>query len=88
LNANAANDVQLGGGAVRVNFAEAVAVEARTGDGRVFLLPVEYAGATGALAGLDQVNAVLIPQLRGAGAVQLTLVVAGQRGNSITINVR
>jgi uncharacterized protein (TIGR03437 family) len=87
-NTSATNDVQLDGGAVAVNLAESVAVEARTTDGRVYLLPVEYAGALGRVAGLDQVNVILVPELRGAGNVTLTLVVAGQRSNSATISVR
>jgi uncharacterized protein (TIGR03437 family) len=37
--------------------------------------------------GLDQVNVVLIPELRGAGAVQLTVVAAGVRSNTMTITV-
>ena len=58
-------------------------VEARTSDGTVFTLPVEFAGAQGTLLGLDQVNVVLVPELRGAGSVQLTLVVNGVRSNTM-----
>ena len=70
------------------NVAESVRVEARTSDGRVFQLPVEFAGAQGAITGLDQVNAVLVPELRGAGNVELTLVMGSYRSNGVTITVR
>jgi uncharacterized protein (TIGR03437 family) len=73
---------------VRPNFAESVAVEARLGDGRVYLLPVEFAGAQGVLPGLDQVNVRLIPELRGAGTVQLTLILGGRRSNAPTIVIQ
>ena len=82
-NTNASNDVLLGNGQTIENLAESVTVEARTSDGRVFTLPVEFAGAQGGLAGLDQVNFVLVPELRGAGSVQLTLVVNGVRSNTM-----
>lgn len=70
------------------NVAETVKVEARTSDGRVFQLPVEYAGAQGAIAGLDQVNAVIIPALQGIGNVELTLVIGTFRSNSVNITMR
>jgi uncharacterized protein (TIGR03437 family) len=86
-NTSIANDVNVGG-VVRPNFAESVAVEARLGDGRVYLLPVEFAGAQGVLPGLDQVNVRLIPELRGAGTVQLTLILGGRRSNAPTIVIQ
>jgi uncharacterized protein (TIGR03437 family) len=86
-NTNGANDLNVGG-TVRPNFAESVVVEARRADGQVFNLPVEFAGAQGVLPGLDQVTFVLTPQLSGAGTVQLTLVINGQRSNTATINVK
>jgi len=87
-NTNTSNDVLLGNGQTIENLAESVTVEARTSDGRVFTLPVEFAGAQGGLAGLDQVNIVLVPELRGAGSVQLTLVVNGVRSNTMTTTLR
>jgi uncharacterized protein (TIGR03437 family) len=40
------------------------------------------------LPGLDQINVILIPQLKGAGTVQLTLVVGGQRSNAPTVFIK
>ena len=54
----------------------------------MFTLPVEFAGAQGLLPGLDQVTMVLIPQLKGAGNVQLTLIVGGQRSNAPTVFIK
>ena len=85
-NNDASNDVRLGANVI-ANLAESVTVEAHTQDGRVFSLPVEFAGAQG-FPGLDQVNVVLIPELQGAGIVDLTLIVNGQRSNAPTIVVR
>jgi len=87
-NTVTSNDIIMGFGQIRENLAEWVTVEARTSDGSVYFLPVEFAGAQGTLVGLDQVNVVLVPQLRGAGAVQLTIVVAGVRSNPMTITVQ
>jgi uncharacterized protein (TIGR03437 family) len=86
-NSNASNDVREGGRTL-ANVAESVAVEARTSDGRAFMLPVEFAGANGALRGLDQVTFSLIPELRGAGAVRLKLWALARESNIVTINVR
>ena len=70
------------------NYAESVLVEARKNNGQVVSLPVEFAGAKTGMIGLDQVNLRLTPELRGAGVVELTLIVAGQRSNSATILIR
>ena len=70
------------------NFAEAVSMQARTSDGRTLSLPVEFAGANSRLAGADQVCVVLVEALRGAGTVELTLFIGGQRGNTATVNIR
>ena len=86
INSNPANDIQVDG-LIRQNFAEAVTVEARLGNGTVVNLPVEFAGKQGLLPGLDQVSVRLTSQLAGAGTVQLTLIVGGQRSNSGTIVV-
>ena len=86
-NSDVSNDVLING-VVQPNFAESVAIEARLGDGSVISLPVEFAGAQGTLPGLDQVNVVLPPGLQGAGVIQLTLIIGGQRSNAPTIIVR
>ncbi len=86
-NTNSANDVLLGNGQIIANVAESVAVEARTSDKKVYMLAVEFAGAQGTLAGLDQVNVALASELRGAGSVQLTLIVNGVRSNTMRIMV-
>ncbi|HEV7904447.1 MAG TPA: hypothetical protein VGO96_11455, partial [Pyrinomonadaceae bacterium] len=68
---------------------ESLTVEARTSDGRVYHLPVEFAGAVeGRLPGLDQVNVLLHAELRGAGLVDLTIIINGQRSNTAAINIR
>jgi uncharacterized protein (TIGR03437 family) len=87
-NTNPANDILLGPGQTLENLAESVSVEARTSDGRVFMLPVEYAGAQGTLAGLDQVNVVLVPELNGAGTVQLTVIVGSVRSNTMKVTLQ
>ena len=80
-NTDVSNDVFLGNGQLTANYAEAVQVEARTADGRVFMLPVEFAGANGALRGLDQVTVRLTSDLAGAGDVQITVIAGGRRSN-------
>ena len=88
MPANSGTDIFLASGQVVRNFAGSVSVEARTSDGRVFTLPVEYAGAQGTLAGLDQVNLVLVPELNGAGTVQLTIITGSVRSNTMKITVQ
>jgi uncharacterized protein (TIGR03437 family) len=87
FNSNPGNDLTIAG-VSRLNYAESVVVEAQLADGRIFNLPVEYAGIEGILPGVDQVNVLLIPELKGAGTVRLTLIVNGRRSNSPTISVR
>jgi uncharacterized protein (TIGR03437 family) len=87
LNTDTSNDVTVNGN-FRANFAESVSVEARLSNGQVFNLPVEYAGEQGILPGLDQISVVLTSQLKGAGTVQLTLVVGGQRSNAPTVFIK
>ncbi|HEV2801811.1 MAG TPA: hypothetical protein VGW12_15150 [Pyrinomonadaceae bacterium] len=83
------NDVRLENGQVLLNVAEAVTVEARTRDGRLYHLPVEFAGAPDSrMPGLDQLIVLLHPEMRAAGAVDLTIIVSGQRSNTATINIR
>lgn len=87
-NTDTRNDVRLPGGQVIPNLAEWVTIEVRTSDGRVMYLPVEFAGPDQAVPGLDQINAVLLPELQGAGRVELTPIVGGQRGNTSAVNIR
>jgi uncharacterized protein (TIGR03437 family) len=83
-NTDITNDVTING-VLRPNLAESVQVEAQTTDGHVYQLPVDFAGAQGQLPGLDQVTFRVIPQLTGAGNVQLTLIVGGRRSNAPSI---
>ena len=86
-NTDLSNDLHTPGGVV-ANVAESVIVEAHTTDGRTLRLPVEYAGAQGQVNGLDQVNVVLTTELRGAGTVNLTIVVGNLRSNSVSTTIR
>lgn len=83
-NTNTSNDITVDGKA-RVNLAEAISVEARLPNGTVMTLPVEFAGAQGIVPGLDQVTVILRPELKGAGIVQMTLIVGGRRSSSPTV---
>jgi hypothetical protein len=76
-------------GQIVVNVAESLTVEARYADGRFYHLPVEFAGALGArMPGVDQVIVLLHPEMRGAGLVDLTIVVGGQRSNTASIYIK
>jgi uncharacterized protein (TIGR03437 family) len=86
-NVNTANDLHIDIGAF-ANLAEAVTVEAHLADGRTLQLPVEFAGTQNTFPGLDQVNVVLVPELKGAGSVQLTIIVGNQRSNTATVNIK
>ncbi len=86
-NSDPSNDIQLGGGRV-ANLAESVAVEVRTSNGQIVSLPVEFAGSQPALLGLDQANVILNPELRGAGTVELTLIIGSLRSNAATVVIR
>ena len=82
VNSDVSNDYFLGNGQQTANYAEAVEVEiVRTSDNAVFRVPVEFAGANGALRGLDQVTVRLTPELAGAGNVQITVIAGGRRSN-------
>lgn len=87
FNANTQNDVTIDG-RTRPNYAESIVVEAKTRNNKVFVLPVEFAGAQGILQGMDQITVILVPELKGVGRVHLTLIVNGQRSNAPTIEVR
>ena len=86
-NTDPSNDV-FADGVMIPNLAESVVVEAHTQDGRIYALPVEFAGGQSLIADLDHINVVIIPALQGAGLVDLTIIVNGQRSNSPTIIVR
>lgn len=80
------NDIIVGGVLVR-NLSESVTVEARTADGRTYNLPVEFVGGQSLIDNLDTVTVMLISELAGAGRVELTLIVNGQRSNSPSIMI-
>ena len=84
FNSDPGNDIYVDG-SVRQNFAECVIVQARLSTGVMVNLPVEFAGKQGMLPGLDQVNFRIPSQLAGAGIVQLTFLVNGERSNGGTI---
>jgi uncharacterized protein (TIGR03437 family) len=86
VNTNLSNDVWYNGKLLE-NLAESVTVEARLSDGRIFNLPVEYAGVQGEQRGIEQVNFILIPELAGAGDVQLTVTAGGRRSNAMTVTI-
>jgi uncharacterized protein (TIGR03437 family) len=48
---------------------------------------VLFAGAQGALAGLDQVNVRLARSLAGRGDVDVVLTVEGQPANTVRVNI-
>jgi uncharacterized protein (TIGR03437 family) len=87
-NTNLSNDVTISEGVVLENLAESVAVQARTSSGQTFQLAVEYAGAQGFCAGLDQINVILPPGLSGAGSVELTITVGTKRSNIVTVMIQ
>jgi uncharacterized protein (TIGR03437 family) len=87
FNLDGSNDIRVDG-KIRANLAEGVTVEARLGNGQVLTLPVEFAGAQGTLPGLDQVTVILLSEMKGAGTVQLQLVVGGRRSNAPTVVIK
>jgi uncharacterized protein (TIGR03437 family) len=86
-NRTASNDVHFGN-FLLPNIADAVSVEAKTTDGRVFQLPVEYAGPQGTAPGLDEVIVVLPAGMKGAGSVSVTVVTGSVRSNSVGVTIR
>jgi uncharacterized protein (TIGR03437 family) len=68
---------------VRKRNANAV-VTAQIGD---VTLPVEYAGAQGQFVGLDQINILLPPSLRGKGLVNVTITMDGKTTNPVQIHL-
>jgi uncharacterized protein (TIGR03437 family) len=51
-------------------------------------VPVLYAGPAPGFTGLDQVNAALVPILRGSGESNVVLMVDGQAANTVTISIQ
>jgi uncharacterized protein (TIGR03437 family) len=86
-NSDPTNDIRIAGASLP-NLAESVAVEARTSSGLLVNLPVEFAGPATSTIGFDQVDVRLPAELRGAGVVQLTLVIGGQRSNSAPVLIK
>jgi hypothetical protein len=76
-----------GGAGIFPNITASVVAEARTSDNRVFHLPVEFVGPSGRSDGVDQINVRLIGELRGAGSVQFTVIIGGQRSNTAMIKI-
>lgn len=87
VNTDPRNDVTVSG-VIRPNFAESVIVEARTSNGSIFRLPVEFAGPLTGLPGLDQLNLVLTRELSRAGSIELTLIIKGQKSNTTSVVIR
>lgn len=85
VNIDRNNDVWLANGQMLENLAEVVTVKARKSDGTVIELPVEYAGVQGTIRGIDQVVVVLVPELAGAGSVELTITAAGITSTAKTV---
>lgn len=50
--------------------------------------PVQFAGAQGQYAGLDQINVQLLNSMQGAGTVNLVLTVDGQEANTVQIEIK
>jgi uncharacterized protein (TIGR03437 family) len=51
-------------------------------------LPVEYAGPSGAVPGLDQVNVRLTSALKGLGVANLVMTVDGIPSNTVSVDIR
>ena len=52
------------------------------------LVPVDYAGAQGSFAGLDQINARIPRSLIGRGEVSIELIVDGKAANTVKVLIR
>lgn len=86
-NTNSTNDIRVDQGMI-TNVSESVSVEAHTSDGRTLTLPVEFAGKQNTLPGLDEVVVILPAELKGAGDVDMTVIVGSQRSNTATVNIK
>jgi uncharacterized protein (TIGR03437 family) len=51
-------------------------------------VPVDFAGAQGTYAGEDQINIALPASLRGAGVVDVRLIVDGESSNSVKVQIQ
>jgi uncharacterized protein (TIGR03437 family) len=51
-------------------------------------IPVDFAGAQGTFAGEDQINIALPSSLRGAGVVEVRLLVDGLASNAVKIQIQ
>ena len=51
-------------------------------------LPVDYAGSQGAFIGLDQINILLPPSLKGRGEVDVALTIDGVVLNTVRIHIK
>ena len=49
-------------------------------------MPVQYAGTQNTFVGLDQVNVLLSPNLKGAGEVDVTVIVDGKATNTLKLH--
>jgi uncharacterized protein (TIGR03437 family) len=83
---------QSGDSATLVLFATAVRNLSSFADATAFFngqrLPVQFAGDQGTYVGLDQVNIAIPASWRGAGQVNVRLVVDGFSSNVVTINIK
>jgi Domain of unknown function DUF11/Putative metal-binding motif len=66
-------------------ISNSLVVRARSSDGRVFVLPIDYAGAGKILPGMDQIIVRLTPELVGAGQVILTIDAAADSQISLPV---
>ncbi len=51
-------------------------------------LPVDYAGTQGSFVGLDQINILLPPSLKGRGEVDVTLTMDGVALNTVRVRIK
>jgi len=72
----------------KVNVYDKVLIEGTDAAGKVWNLPVEYAGPAPGFFGLDQVNALLPAELDGLGALGVTILAESTESNRVTITVR
>jgi uncharacterized protein (TIGR03437 family) len=52
------------------------------------MLPVDYAGSQGGFVGLDQINILLPPSLKGRGEVDVTLTMDGVTLNTVRVRIK
>lgn len=71
-----------------LNSAARTKAELRDTSGRLWRLPVEYAGPTPGFFGLDQVNVALPPELDGLGPASVRIFAETVGSNEVTLTVR